>query len=76
MLSTAEPAYGVADPAEVRQLSGREFLQAMMDGRLPAPAIAKTMSFRLAEIGDVHRFKTAAQLCCWAGLTPRQAGHS
>src|SRR5258708_17433723 len=52
MLSTAEPAYGVADPAEVRQLSGREFLQAMMDGRLPAPAIMKTMSFRLAEIGD------------------------
>jgi uncharacterized protein (TIGR00369 family) len=52
MLTTAEPAYGVADPAEVRQLSGREFLQAIMDGRLPAPAIAKTMSFWLTEIGD------------------------
>jgi uncharacterized protein (TIGR00369 family) len=52
MLSTAEPAYGVADPAEVRRLSGREHLQAIMDGRLPAPAIAKTMSFWLAEIGD------------------------
>jgi transposase len=25
----------------------------------------------IAEIGDAHRFKTAAQLCCWAGLTPR-----
>jgi transposase len=24
-----------------------------------------------AEIGDVHRFQTAAQLCSWAGLTPR-----
>jgi transposase len=24
-----------------------------------------------AEIGDVHRFKTAGQLCSWAGLTPR-----
>ena len=24
-----------------------------------------------AEIGDVHRFRTAAQLCSWAGLTPR-----
>ena len=24
-----------------------------------------------AEIGDVTRFKTAAQLCSWAGLTPR-----
>ena len=52
MLDTAALAYGVADPAEVRELSGREFLQAMMDGRLPAPAIMKTMSFRLAEIGD------------------------
>src|SRR6266536_1021781 len=25
----------------------------------------------IAEIGDVARFKTAAQLCSWAGLTPR-----
>ncbi len=25
----------------------------------------------IAEIGDVHRFKTAAHLCSWAGLTPR-----
>jgi len=25
----------------------------------------------VAEIGDVHRFTGAAQLCSWAGLTPR-----
>ena len=25
----------------------------------------------IAEIGDVTRFKNAAQLCSWAGLTPR-----
>jgi transposase len=25
----------------------------------------------VAEIGDVHRFRGAAQLCSWAGLTPR-----
>jgi len=25
----------------------------------------------VAEIGDVTRFRTAGQLCCWAGLTPR-----
>jgi transposase len=25
----------------------------------------------VAEIGDVRRFRTAAQLCSWAGLTPR-----
>jgi transposase len=25
----------------------------------------------IGEIGDVHRFRAAAQLCSWAGLTPR-----
>ena len=25
----------------------------------------------IAEIGDVTRFKNPAQLCSWAGLTPR-----
>lgn len=25
----------------------------------------------LAEVGDVHRFGTAPQLACWAGLTPK-----
>ena len=52
MLTTALRAYGVADPAEARLLSGREFLQAIIDGRLPAPPIAETMSFWLTEIGD------------------------
>ncbi len=52
MLTTAPRTYGVADPAEVRQMSGREFLQAIIDSRLPAPTIGKTMSFWLAEIGD------------------------
>ncbi|HEY3624353.1 MAG TPA: PaaI family thioesterase [Roseiarcus sp.] len=52
MLTTVSRAYGVADPAEVRLMSGREFLQAILDGRLPAPPIAKTLSFWLTEIGD------------------------
>ena len=52
MLTPAPRAYGVADPAEVRQMSGREFLQAMMEGRLPTPPIMKTLSFSLTEIGD------------------------
>ena len=30
----------------------------------------------IAEIGDVTRFKTAAQLCSWAGLTPRPVAGS
>ena len=52
MLTTAPRAYGVADPAEVKPMSGREFLQAMIDGRLPAPPMARTMSFLLVEVGD------------------------
>jgi uncharacterized protein (TIGR00369 family) len=52
MLTTAPRAYGVADPAEARLLSGREFLQAIIDSRLPAPPIAETMSFWLIEIGE------------------------
>ena len=52
MLATPSWVYGVADPAEVRQMTGREFLQAILDGRLPAPPIAETLSFWLAEIGD------------------------
>ncbi len=52
MLATPSWVYGVADPAEVRQMTGREFLQAMLDGHLPAPPIAETLSFWLTEIGD------------------------
>ena len=52
MLTTASRAYGVADPSEARLMTGREFLQAILDGQLPAPPIAKTLSFWLTEIGD------------------------
>jgi uncharacterized protein (TIGR00369 family) len=33
-------------------MTGREFMQAMIDGKIPPPSIAQTMSFRLVEIGD------------------------
>jgi uncharacterized protein (TIGR00369 family) len=51
---TAAPAlrYGVATPADVAQMTGLEMLQAMMAGRLPAPPIAQTLSFWLAEVGE------------------------
>jgi uncharacterized protein (TIGR00369 family) len=52
MPTTASRLYGVADPAEARLMTGREFLQAVLDGQLPAPPIAKTLSFWLTEIGD------------------------
>ena len=44
--------YGVATSADMAGLTGREFLEAILEGRLPAPPIAKTMSFRLTEVGD------------------------
>ncbi|MGA8448215.1 MAG: PaaI family thioesterase [Roseiarcus sp.] len=52
MLTTAPRVYGVTDPAEAMRMSGREFLEAIIDGRLPAPPMARTLSFWLVEIGD------------------------
>jgi uncharacterized protein (TIGR00369 family) len=44
--------YGLANRQEVAGMSGKELLQAMIDGRLPGPPIAETMSFWLVEVGD------------------------
>jgi uncharacterized protein (TIGR00369 family) len=44
--------FGVPKREEIAALSGREVLQAMIEGRLPAPPISKTLSFRLVEVGD------------------------
>jgi uncharacterized protein (TIGR00369 family) len=46
------PTYGIAKPEDVAGMSGKEFLQAISDGRLPAPPIAQTLSLWLAEVGD------------------------
>jgi transposase len=51
--------------ARLRGHAGYTAVQAI-DG--VGPAFAAVF---LAEIGDVHRFARAAQLCSWAGLTPR-----
>ena len=44
--------YGVATPAEVAGLSGRELLQRVIDGSLPNPPICRPLTFRLVEVGD------------------------
>jgi uncharacterized protein (TIGR00369 family) len=44
--------YGLAAPEQVRGLTGRQVLQAMIDGELPAPPIARTLGFDLVEVGD------------------------
>ena len=44
--------YGVARPDEIARMTGKEILQAIIDGRVPQPPISETMSFWLVEIGD------------------------
>jgi uncharacterized protein (TIGR00369 family) len=41
--------YGIAKPEDVSAMTGREMLQAMIEGKLPAPPIAQTLGFRLVE---------------------------
>jgi len=52
MASSPPSHYGLASPADFAAMSGRELLQAMIDGKLPAPPIAQTLGFWLAEVGD------------------------
>lgn len=44
--------YGVADSDTIASMSGREFLQAMIDGRLPQAPIAEALTFRITEVGE------------------------
>ncbi len=44
--------YGLANPREATGMSGKELLQAIIDGRLPQAPISKTLSFWLVEVGD------------------------
>src|SRR5215510_8315826 len=44
--------YGLPNPAEVAGKTGREILQAIIDGKLPQAPISQTMSFWITEVGD------------------------
>jgi uncharacterized protein (TIGR00369 family) len=44
--------YGVLNSEEAAGLSGRELLQAVIDGRLPQSPISEVLSFWLVEVGD------------------------
>ncbi|ARS29140.1 PaaI family thioesterase [Sphingomonas sp. KC8] len=44
--------YGVATPDQIAGMGGREVLEAMIAGRLPAAPIARLMGFELVEVGD------------------------
>jgi uncharacterized protein (TIGR00369 family) len=47
-----EIKYGLPTPEEIAGKTGREFLQAIIDGHLPQPPIGETLSFWLTEVGD------------------------
>src|SRR5271155_4891682 len=53
-MASAAPAfnYGVATSAEIAGLTGRQMLEALIAGDIPAPPIAQTLSFWLVEVGD------------------------
>ncbi len=48
----AGPGHGVIDPTQVSHLPGMEVMRAMMEGRLPAPTIARTLDFILVHLGE------------------------
>jgi uncharacterized protein (TIGR00369 family) len=48
------PGPGVARPEQVAHLSGLEMMQAMLEGRIPYAAIAKTLDFFLVEVSKGH----------------------
>jgi hypothetical protein len=48
----AEIRYGLPALAEVAGMTGREILQAIIDGKLPQAPISETMSFWITEVGD------------------------
>jgi len=45
-------AYGLPTSAQVAGMTGKQILQAIIDGELPQPPIAQTLSFWLTEVGD------------------------
>src|SRR5271170_496150 len=44
--------YGLPNREDTAGMSGKELLQAIIDGRLPQPPISKTLSFWITEVGD------------------------
>src|ERR1700683_5684607 len=52
MLAAPSFRYGVATPEQIAGMTGLQVLQALIDGKLPAPPIAQTLGFWLVEVGD------------------------
>jgi uncharacterized protein (TIGR00369 family) len=72
-LSMIEMKFGLPTAAEIAGKTGKEILQAIIDGILPQAPISETMSFWITEIGDgfaVFEAEPGAHL-----LNPRGAVH-
>ncbi len=52
MLDVPDRRYGLADPKALAAMTGREVLEAIMTGELPAPPMARTLDFTLVGVGD------------------------
>jgi uncharacterized protein (TIGR00369 family) len=52
MMDRGQIKYGLPAAAQIAGKTGREILQAIIDGVLPQPPIAETLSFLLTEVGD------------------------
>jgi uncharacterized protein (TIGR00369 family) len=52
MSVTTDLTYGLATQEQIAGRSGREILQAIVDGELPQPWICETLSFRITEVGE------------------------
>lgn len=48
----ANLTYGLANPKDSVGMTGKEFLEALRDGRLPAPPIMQPLTMWLIEVGD------------------------
>src|SRR5689334_13307490 len=49
--SKPTPTYGVIPHDTVRTLTGLQLMQALVEGRFPAPTIMQALDFRLVEVG-------------------------
>ena len=47
-----EYIYGLASPADIAGLTGKQILQGIIEGRLPQAPISKSMTFWITEVGD------------------------
>ena len=51
-MSSAAPFYGLAKAGDLVGKSGRMILQDIIDGKLPQPLIAQTLTFWIVAVGD------------------------